>query len=593
MSVTLHGTGASKGVAIGTAYILVRGNLEVAEYTIAETQLEEEVIRFETALELARQQLRRIRDQIPLIYRTRKTGQLGKDINEIASFIDPHLMMLDDTMLTKVPAELIYRHQYNAEWALKIQRDRLVKVFEAIEDPYLRTRKEDIDQVINRVQYNLINQQSLIQESNDSLAPLAGKVILADELAPADTVLMQYQGIAAFVTEQGGMTSHTAILARSLGIPAIVGVRHLLDYLRAEDQVIVDGHRGVLLVEPDERAIDHFRALQQQHRLRREALHHLKDLPVQTQDGTAITLYANIELLDDIASIQRAGALGIGLFRTEFLFMNRSSAPSEEEHLRVYRNILDQMNGGPVTIRTLDLGADKQVDGKRHQDQSTATNPALGLRAIRLCLKDDGLFRPQVRAILRASAFGPVRMLIPMLSGMQELRQVMRLLREIRSDLDQRNIAYNPNMPIGAMVEVPAMVICLDMFLPYVQFVSIGTNDLIQYTLAIDRCDNEVNYLYEPLHPAVLRLIHRTLQESARFNVPVSMCGEMAGDPRYVKLLLGLGLRSFSVNAESYLEVKEMITTTRLHGLEKLAVQTLNLPTIQDMAEVLAQLQQY
>lgn len=593
MSLALHGSGVSKGVAIGGVHVVVRGNPEVAEYTLATEQLENEILRFETALELARQQLRRIRDQIPLIYRSRKSMPGEDTINEIASFIDPHLMMLDDSMLTKVPVELIQRHQCNAEWALKQQRDRLVQVFEAMEDPYLRARKEDIDQVINRVQYNLVNQQTLAQESIDSLTPLAGKIILADDLAPADTVLMQYQGIAAFATEHGGMTSHTAILARSLGIPAIVGIHHLLTYLQADDKVIVDGDNGVLIADPDDRAKQFFRGRREQNQQRRTGLNRLKDLPTQTLDGEPVTLHANIELPGDMLAIHRVGAEGIGLFRTEFLYMNRQDPPDEEEHYGIYRRILQNMNGHPVTIRTLDLGADKQVDGKRHQDRSLADNPALGLRAIRLCLKETDLFRAQLRAILRASAEGPVRLLIPMLSGLEELREVFDILADLRRDLDAAGIPHDPHLPIGAMVEVPAMVTCIDLFLPHLQFVSIGTNDLIQYTLAIDRCDNEVNYLYDPLHPAVLRMLRHTLQESKRFGVPVSMCGEMAGDTRYVKLLLGMGLRSFSVNAESYLEIKEIITATHLQGLADLAEQAPHLTTPEATATLMQQIQNH
>ncbi len=586
MSLALHGRGVSKGVAIGQVYIIVQGQQEVVEYTLAAEQLEDEVIRFEVAMELARQQLRRIRDQIPLLYRSNKPGM----VNEISSFIDPHLMMLDDSMLTKVPTELIRKHHCNAEWALKMQRDRLVKVFEAMEDPYLQSRKVDVDQVISRIQYNLIHQEALVKDTLDAISPLTGKIILADDLAPADTILMQYQGIAAFATEHGGPTSHTAILARSLGIPAVVGVRHLLTYVRSDDQVIVDGDNGVLLMMPDAISLRHYQAQQEAYKHKRSTLVRLKNLPVQTLDGQPIGLYANIELPDDMAAVRRAGADGIGLFRTEFLFMNRNEPPDEEEHLRIYTSVLHAMEGRQVTIRTLDLGADKQVDGRTI---SNSDNAALGLRAIRLCLKDSSLFRPQLRAILRASALGPLQMLIPMLSSLHELKQVRNIINELQVELDQQGLPYNPAMPIGGMVEVPAMVTCIDLFLPHVQFVSIGTNDLIQYALAIDRCDNEVNYLYDPQHPAVLRMLRHTLQEAARFGVPASMCGEMAGDSRYVKLLLGLGLRAFSVNAESYLEIKEIIISTRLQGLRELALQTLNGGETEEIEALMERIRQH
>lgn len=561
MTVTLHGMGVSRGIAIGKVHLIEKDQLDVHEYNIQSSLINNEIQRFEEAVASARQQLRAIKEHIP------KTTDA-----DIAAFIDTHLLMLEDTALTTEPARLIRELTCNAEWALKIQRDALVSVFDEMNDPYLRTRKDDVDYVVNRIQRVLLKRTPLRHEVGDNR--LSGYIVLANDLTPADTVLMQHQGISAFATEFGGPTSHTAILARSLGIPAIVGLQQALRYIREEDLVIIDGIDGVALVDPDKQTLAHYRRIQKQEKQQYTKLRKLKSTPAITRDNVTIELQANIELPRDFKTVLDVGASGVGLYRTEFLYMNRDTPPDEEEHYQAYTKVINILKGLPVTIRTLDLGADKQVDGGR-QSGPVASNPALGLRAVRLCLKEPDLFKPQLRAILRASAHGPVRIMIPMLSNTQEMHQVLNLINKIKQELDVNNIPYDHNMPIGGMIEVPAAAVCADVFARHMDFLSIGTNDLIQYTVAIDRVNEEVNYLYDPLHPAVLRLIHNTLQAGEKENIPVAMCGEMAGEPRHTRLLLGLGLREFSVHPANLLEVKQIINNSKIGPLKKLCKKAL------------------
>nr|MBZ4194513.1 phosphoenolpyruvate--protein phosphotransferase [Candidatus Contendobacter sp.] len=421
MTFSLHGIGVSRGYAIGKTYLLQRNQLEIAEYTIPDTIIEDEIRRFLNGLDIARQQLQAIRMQIS------PTAP-----GDLTAFIDTHLLMLQDVTFTEAPVHLIRSRKCNAEWALKIQRDALVQVFEQMDDPYLRTRKDDVDHVVKRVQQILVTEDAAAAGNPDYAEPspsrLEGRVIVADDLTPADTILMQHQGVQAFVTEYGGPLSHTAILARSLGIPAVVGVRNARAWLGHNEPVIVDGRQGAIMVGLDERILRYYRQKQQQERHEQHELSKLKGKPAITRDGVMIGLYANIEQPEDATAVQDVAADGVGLYRTEFLFMNRAETPDEEEHLASYLHVIKVLDGSPVTIRTADLGADKQVDGGR--GGVVSTNPALGLRAIRMCLKDLAMFRPQLRAILRASAYGPVRMMIPMLSAIQEVFQVLRLVAE-------------------------------------------------------------------------------------------------------------------------------------------------------------------
>jgi phosphoenolpyruvate-protein phosphotransferase (PTS system enzyme I) len=574
VSLTLHGIGVSKGIAIGKVHIINHDPVEVREYSLPKQYLDEEVARFNNAIAIAREQLLHIRAQVP-----------ADTTVDIAAFMEAHLLMLEDSLLTRVPIDLIYEHQCNAEWALKMQQKSIVEIFEKMDDPYLSARKNDVVQVVTRIQRILRGYTDISFEPQEIY--LANAIVLADDLSPADTILMQHHGILAFATEYGGPTSHTAILARSLGIPAIVGLRHARAYIGPDDMVIVDGFQGVILVEPDKRTIRYYRMRQYEEKRYRDALSKIKSSPTMTRDGIPITLHVNIEFPEDMAAVKRVGGEGIGLYRTEFLFMNRQTPPDEEEHFDAYSRVISALKGGMVTIRTVDLGADKQVVDSRSHDNSSTTNPALGLRAIRLCLKEIKLFKPQLRAILRASALGQVRMMIPMLSGLHELVQVQKIIKDIRQDLNQKSLKFDPNMPLGVMVEVPAMAICTDLIASQVDFLSIGTNDLIQYTLAVDRGDEAVNYLYEPLHPAVLRLIKISIDAAQNAGKPISLCGEMASDSRYVRLLLGLGLRSFSVNPEAYLEIKQIINNTYLNGLSPVTKKILDTGSQIDIADLL------
>ena len=577
MTLALHGMGVSRGIAIGRVHIIERDRLDIPEYHIEKDQVEAETGRLVEAIAQAKQQLRAIREHIP-----------AATSPDIAPFIDTNLLMLDDVVLTQEPMRLIRTAGYNAEWALKLQRDALVHVFDEMEDAYLRTRKNDIDHVVNRIQRILLKQKPLRHEEPDSR--LRGYILIADDLAPADTVLMQHHSIVAFVTEYGGPTSHTAILARSLVIPAIVGMHEAGRFAREDDLVIVDGNAGVMLVDPDEHSLRYYRERQQEDRKYYAGLIRLKETPAKTLDDVSIRLQANVELPQDFEIVGQVGASGVGLYRTEFLYMNRESPPEEEEHYETYLSVLDTMAGLPLTIRTMDLGADKQVDGGR-QVGPVQSNPALGLRAVRLCLKEPALFRPQLRAILRASAHGKVRLMIPMLSNMQETRQVLEMIDELKVELDGQRVEFDGNLPVGAMIEVPAAAICADIFAEQLDFLSIGTNDLIQYTMAIDRVNDEVSYLYEPLHPAVLRLIRITLEAGARAKIPVAMCGEMAGDSKFTQLLLGLGLREFSVHPAYLLEVKKIILESDLSKLTAIADAALQASTAADVEKLLEPLE--
>jgi phosphotransferase system enzyme I (PtsI) len=572
VSLTLHGIGVSKGIAIGKVRIIKHEPVEITEYCLPNYALEEEIARFKNAVAMARQQLQHIRDKTP------------KDATvDIAAFIDAHLLMLDDSLLTRVPIDLINEHQCNAEWALKMQCDSIVQIFDKMDDPYLSSRKNDIEQVVVRILRILRG----CPDTSESVGPsLVNAIVLADDLSPADTALMQHYGILAFATEYGGTTSHTAILARSLGIPAVVGLHRASPYIKHNDTVIVDGLQGVILVNLDVRSLRYYRMRQYEAKRYRAALTKIKNSPTITRDGMPITLQVNIEFPEDMDTVERVGGKEIGLYRTEFLFMNRHSPPEEEEHFEAYSRVIRALKGDSVTIRTVDLGADKQVVDS-HYHESSVTNPALGLRAVRLCLKQPNLFKPQMRAILRASAIGQVRMMIPMVCGLQEIIQVRHLLDEIRTELRHQSIKFDPKMPYGVMVEVPAIALCIDLIASHVDFLSLGTNDLIQYILAIDRGDAAVNYLYQPLHPAVLRLIKVSLDAAKKADKPISMCGEMASDVRYVRLLMGLGLRSFSVNPEAFLEIKQIINNSSIEGLAPLCNKILNTTSQAEISKIL------
>jgi phosphotransferase system enzyme I (PtsI) len=576
MTLELQGIGVSRGIAIGKAHILFHNQPDVREYLIPAFAIEEEVERFIDALTEAKKQLKAIRNQIPANAPT-----------DVSAFIDTHLLMLNDSSLSKVPVDMIRSRHCNAEWALQLQRDALINVFNEMDDPYLRTRRDDVDHVVNRIHRILSDQDVADHEIPDGR--LKGHIIIAEDLTPADTLLMQHQGIAAFVTEHGGATSHTTILARSLGIPAIVGVGSVRRYIQDNELLIVDGENGMLIAGADEITEAEYRKRRVAFDKHIASLSKYKSQPTKTRNGKTITLLANAELPEDISAISNIGAQGIGLYRTEFLYMNRAAPPEEEEQLAAYRDVVEGMNNQPVTIRTFDLGADKTVDGGRTSSQ-TATNPALGLRAIRLCLKFPAMFRTQLRAILRASAFGKIKIMFPMISSTQELVQAKHLLELCKQELDNEGLEYDRHILIGAMIEIPASAVCAEMFAKQVDFLSIGTNDLIQYTLAIDRIDDNVNYLYDPLHPAVLKLISMTLEAGKKYNIPVSMCGEMASDPRYTRLLLAMGLEHFSMHPNALLVVKQIINETDLTLLPSNTLQIMDMTDTSDAQILLEQI---
>ncbi len=559
MALTLHGISASNGIAIGKLHVLRRGMVDVPERRLSGGQVGGEVARFKAALRAASRELKAIKARIPSDTKA-----------EIAAFIDTHLLMLEDTALTTGTLQAIREHRCNAEHALELQRDAIVSVFDAMDDAYLRTRRDDVDHVVNRVQRILSGGRTPVFVGR----PDDPQVVFADDLAPADTVLMQ-EGVAAFLTEYGGPLSHTAILARSLGVPAVVGLHGARPRLRDDELVIVDGRQGVVVVAPDTATLRHYRSRQKEIMRIRAARGALRKTPAVTADGEPVTLQANVEFQSELALAVREGATGVGLYRTEYLFLNRASPPSEAEQHEAYSGIVHAAKGGPVTIRTLDLGADKQVDGAR-PGAPVSQNPALGLRAIRLCLKEPGLFKPQVRAILRASAHGPVRMMIPMISSTGEFEQVLGVVRACKRELSEEGVSFDAATPLGGMIEVPAAAVCADLFARDMDFFSIGTNDLIQYTIAVDRVDDEVSYLYDPLHPAVLRLISTIIKAGRRAGIPVALCGEMAGDARYTRLLLGMGLKEFSVHPNALLEIKQAILETHAAKSRTLAKRVLS-----------------
>ena len=573
MTFSLHGVGVSQGVAIGRVHIVERNRLEISEYRLEPSEVEGEIQRLLNAVAQAKHHLREIRDHIP-----------ASTATDIATFIDTHLLMLDDAAFNDEPARIIREKRCNAEWAIKLQRDALVAVFEQMDDAYLRTRKDDVDHVIDRVLRSLLRQAPAHHEVPDQR--LKDMIVLADDLTPADLILIQHHGVLGFITEFGGPTSHMSILARSLGIPGVVGLHHAQRYIVKDELIIVDGDDGVVIGGADARILEQYRERQVERRNYLAGLQIFKGEPAITSDGLTIQLHANVELPEECASVRDVGADAVGLYRTEFLFMNRTDYPDEDEHFNTYRQMIDALDGIPITIRTADVGADKPIDSS-HASGSLAANPALGLRAVRLCLREPSLFWPQLRAIIRASAFGPVRMMIPMLSAIDEVHQIKDIVRTIHNEFARRDIAYDEKMPIGGMIEVPAVAVCADEFAQELDFLSIGTNDLIQYAVAIDRVNDEVSYLYDPLNRGVLRLISTSIAAGREAGIPVAMCGEMAGDTRYTRLLLGLGLEEFSVHPTALLELKHIVRNTSVGRAEELASEYLNATTPDRRKELL------
>jgi phosphotransferase system enzyme I (PtsI) len=571
----LHGHAVSTGITIGQAHLVSSARLEVAHYEIEESQIGAEVARCDAALRAAQDGLTELKAHIP-------AGSPA----EFEAFLNLHRMILDDSALSQVPRELIRSRRANAEWALVQQMEKLTDRFDEIDDPYLRERKADVQQAVERVLKEMMGGS---RPPEPALSEEKELIVVAHDLSPADMILFKKHRFGGFVTDVGGVTSHTAIVARSLGIPAIVGLHHARHMISEGETLIVDGQSGVLIVNPDPLVLAEYRLRESQLGLERQKLRRLKSTPAATLDGTPIELYANIELPQDMPQVLDAGAQGVGLFRTEFLFLNRKDLPDEDEQFAAYREVAQSMQGRPVVLRTLDLGADKALNGNGNGGQ-TMPNPAMGLRAIRFCLAEPQMFLTQLRAILRASHYGKVRILLPMLAHAHEIDQTLALIAQAKAQLDERRQPYDKDVQIGGMIEIPAAALALPIFMRRLNFLSIGTNDLIQYTLAIDRTDDAVAHLYDPLHPAVLTLVAGTIQTATRGGVPVAVCGEMAGDLQLTRLLLGLGLRNFSMHPSQLLAIKERILRTNLAEVQALAQRVLRASDPAKTKELLARL---
>jgi phosphotransferase system enzyme I (PtsI) len=578
MTFSIHGFAVARGIAIGRAVLVASSRVDVAHYLITPEQVTREIARVANARDEVVKEILALQHSMP------KDSPV-----ELIAMLDVHLMLLQDEMLSDGIKHWISERLYNAEWALTSQLEVVARQFDEMTDPYLRERKADLEQVVERLlrcmkglphalpiepqaRPGSQRQQELLLDDEVDV-PL---VLVAHDLSPADMIQFKQSVFAGFVTDVGGRTSHTAIVARSLDIPAVVGARGASHWVQQDDWVIIDGDQGVLIVDPSAIILAEYGFKQRHAQLERERLSRLRHTPALSLDGQRVELLANIELPEDTAQAVAVGAVGVGLFRSEFLFMGREGElPNEDQQFEAYLKAVHGMKGLPVTIRTIDIGADKPLDRSQKEDQYL--NPALGLRAIRWSLSEPAMFLTQLRAILRASSHGQVNLLIPMLAHAREIKQTLALLRQARSELDARGVPYGP-MKLGAMIEVPAAALTLPLFLQHFDFLSIGTNDLIQYTLAIDRADESVAHLYDPLHPAVLGLIDNTIQAATAAGKGVSVCGEMAGDAQMTRLLLGLGLRSFSMHPTQILSVKQEILRTDISKLKDWAQAVIHAP---------------
>jgi len=555
-----RGIMASPGIVIGRAYLLDRRKVVVAGQRIEEISVKDEVVRFKRAVELSKSQLEDLKKRF--------TKGLGKSHLYI---LDTHIMLLEDKMLVDGTVKRVKEAHLNAEGALKETIEAIGLKFDTIEDEYLRERKHDVEQVGERILRNLVGHKQ------ESLADIKGEaVIIAHDLAPSDTLMMRKDKILGFATDAGSRTSHTAILARSMGIPAAVGLENITAAVKTGDVVILDGIHGVVIVDPDEETFLDYLKKQRRYKYFEQELENIKDLPAETLDGHVVLLEGNIELPEEVASVADHGGSGIGLYRTEFLFMNRSTLPTEEEHYAAYRQVAERAVPQEVVVRTFDLGGDKIAVSTGLEKES---NPALGLRAIRFSLKKQDIFRVQLRGILRASAHGNIKILYPMISGLPELYATKAILAEVKAELRAEGRAFNENMKIGVMIEIPSAALIADLLAAEVDFFSVGTNDLIQYTLAIDRQNEHVAYMYEPLDPAVLRLLQKISDAAREANIPLAMCGEMAGDPLYAAILIGMGYNVLSMNVASIPWVKKVIRSVRMQDALELASLVVAQPT--------------
>ena len=571
---SIHGTGVSNGIAIGKAHLISNALLEVVQYDIEIKDIPHEIKRFEDAIAAVKIELNKIKSQLP-----------SDSPGELSAFIDTHLMILKDKSLSSLPKTIIENEKCNAEWAIKKQMDSVVNQFDQIEDLYLRERKQDVIQVVERVI------KILLGHSNQSAVKNKEKltILVAHDISPADALHFKNHKYAAFITEGGGITSHTAILSRSLNIPSIVALQNARTLIRDNDLIIVDGAQGVVIVNPTQEIQNYYKTLQDSWGEEQEKLQRIKTKKSITKDGALINLLANIEVPNDILSVNAAGAAGVGLFRTEFLFMNRQDMPDEEEQFQAYKRVAEAMGKRPVTIRTLDSGADKQT---ALVNKKISPNPALGLRAIRLCLSEPKIFITQLRAILRASQFGNIKILFPMLSSISELRQTKLLLERAKASLRKDKVRFNEKILIGGMIEIPAAAISADIFAQELDFLSIGTNDLIQYALAIDRTDEAVSHLYNPLHPAVLKLIALTIKSAHKYKKSIAICGEMAGEPKLTKLLIGMGVEQLSMHPSHILSVKQQVLNSSIKNMKTSVLRLLKLNEVDKIETLLKKINQ-
>jgi len=560
----IHGIGASPGIVIGKAYLVERFKVRLPQKRISAEQTGEEVKRFLHAIQESKNQLTEIKEKI-----------LDPQVRKHSFILDVHLMILNDEMLLQDTVDTIRKKKVNAEWALDLTLEKLDAAFKAIEDEYLRERRSDLHYVTARIFRNLLGKK------HDDISKIKGKVIIvAHDLSPADTLQMNLKHVAGFITDIGGKVSHTAILSRSLGIPAVVGLETATALINGGDRLIIDGETGEVVINSTEEVSQSF--LERKRRVRsveREILKYAS-LPAETRDGVRVRLQANIEMVEEIASARMHGAEGIGLYRTEILYLNRKDLPTEEEHFQTYRRLVESVYPATATIRTLDIGGDKFL---ADYSKDNELNPALGLRAIRFSLKEIEIFKTQLRGILRASVHGKLRILFPMISGIEEIRQAKAILEEVKKDLARRKTPFDEKIEIGAMIEIPSASDIADILAKEVDFFSIGTNDLIQYALAVDRINEHVSYLYEPLHPAVLRIIRWVVQSGHRAGIPVAICGEMAAEPAYVLVLLGLGLDEFSMNPLSIPKVKKVLRMSRFEETRSLVEQLFQFPTASEI----------
>ncbi|TAN62975.1 phosphoenolpyruvate--protein phosphotransferase [bacterium] len=567
----LKGIGVSPGIVIGTAYLLDRGIVETAHFChLTASETDNEVERFKGALKESRDQLARIKKKL-------ETDGKGKEHIRI---IDAHLMILRDNMLINDTVKVIRDERVNAEWALKKVLKDLIEFFDRMDDEYLRQRSSDIEHIVNRVLLNLTGKKH--ESITDIKTP---SIIVAHDLTPADTALMNKSVISGFLTDVGGSTSHTAIMARALEIPAVVGLESITRSVEAGGTVIIDGTTGTVIVNPSESVVEVYKKRQEKYLSYGRELFHYRDLPSETKDGRRIRLMGNMEMVDEIDTLLHHGAEGIGLYRTEFLYLNRKDSPTEEEHVKAYRQVAKKMAPYPAIIRTLDVGGDKLIlDGNEYDE----INPAMGLRAIRYCLKNPGIFKTQLRGILRASASGKLKVMFPMISGIDEIRHAKVILEEAKAELKAEGKAFDPDIKVGVMIEIPSAAIIADLIVKEVDFISIGTNDLLQYSLAIDRVNEHVAYLYEPFHPAVLRIIKTVADAAANAGVSAGVCGEMAGEAPYALILLGFGIEHLSMNAVSLLKVKRLVRSVSYAETKKICKNILNLPTARDVEQYIS-----